>query len=321
MLVLSEADIAAVLDMKDVIAAMDGALRAQANGCIQQPVRATVKTPAGFLGAMPSSIEDVGLGAKLVTFFPDNGARALHTHHAIVALFDPPTGVPIALLDGRLITEMRTAAMSAVATRALALEGASVAAILGTGVQARSHIRALLDVGMLREARIWGRTPANARALAEWADSQGVTASVCDTPREACRGAGIVCTLTPAQAAILEFDDVEPGTHVNAVGSSRPTMQELSTALVGHSRLFVDTVEGAMTESGDILAAIEEGALPAKPHLTRLCDVVDGRDPGRRQRDEVTIFKSLGMAIEDVACAALVLERARAQGKGVDVSI
>ena len=322
MLVLSEADVAAVAPMGDVIAAMDGALRAQADGTFDQPVRTVVRVPAGMFGAMPGAVGGVGLGAKLVTFFPDNARHGLHTHNALIAMFDPHTGVPIALLDGRLITETRTAAVSAVATRALALEGSDTVAVIGTGVQARSHIRALMEIGMLRRLRIWGRTPGNALALAAWARERGVEdASVHDSVHDACQGARIVCTVTPAQSAILEVSDVGPGTHVNAVGSSARAMQELSTALVGHSRLFVDTVEGAMRESGDILAAIEEGALPAKPALTRLCDVVGGRDPGRHGRDEVTIFKSLGMAIEDVACAALVVERARAAGIGTQVTL
>ena len=321
MLVLSEPDIAAVLSMRDVIAAMDDALRAQAAGRIDQPVRVMAKPPTGFFGAMPSCIEGVGLGAKLVTFFPDNATRGLHTHHAVIAMFDADTGEPTALLDGRLITEMRTAAMSAVATRALALDDNGVVALIGTGVQARSHITALSDAGLLREARIWGRTAGNAHALVEWAREREVKASAFETVTEACHGARVVCTLTAARSAIVEASDVAPGAHVNAVGSSARAMKELSAELVGRSRLFVDTVEGAMRESGDILSAIDDGALPPEPELTRLCDVLDGRQPGRRAPDEVTIFKSLGMSIEDVACAALALKRARAKGLGTSVSI
>lgn len=310
MLILSEADVRAVLPMRDVISAVEEALRAQAAGRIMQPVRSVVRSADGFFGSMPCSIDGVGLGAKLVTFFPNNGKRDLHTHHAVIATLDPHTGVPAAMLDGRLITEMRTAATSAIATKALALDGAGAVAMVGTGVQARSHIEALREAGMLREVRVWGRTPANAEKLARWADEHGVKAHVATTVADACRGAQIVCTVTPAQAPILESYDVEPGTHINAVGSSAPAMQELATALVGRARLFVDTIEGAMRESGDILAAIREGALPAQPELTLLCDVIAGKTPGRRVRDEITIFKSLGMAIEDIACAALAVERA-----------
>jgi ornithine cyclodeaminase/alanine dehydrogenase-like protein (mu-crystallin family) len=318
---LSEADVAAVAPMRDIIDALESGLRAQAAGRVDQPVRSMVRNPAGFFGSMPCGVEGAGLGAKLVTFFPGNGKLGLHTHHAIIALFDPERGLPTALIDGRLITEMRTAGMSAIATRALAVEGAGTVAILGTGVQARSHVRALMEIGMLRELRVWGRTAANVETFSAWAREQGVDTTVCGSAHVACAGAQIVCTLTPAQAPILESYDVEPGTHVNAVGSSAPVMQELATALVGRATLFVDTVEGAMREAGDILAAIREGVLPAEPDLTRLCDVVDGRTPGRRQRDDVTIFKSLGMALEDVACAAMALERARARGIGTRVHI
>ena len=321
MLVLSEADVAAVLPMADAIRAVESALRAQADGKVHQPVRVAIRASAGMFGSMPCAIEGTGLGAKLVTFYPSNAQRGLHTHHAAIVLFEPQTGAPIALVDGRLITEMRTAATSAIATRWLAAEGAGVVAILGTGVQARSHVAALAEVGAIRELRVWGRTPERAGLLASRAAQLGIAAKTVTSVADAARGAQIICTLTPAQAPILDSFDVEPGTHINAVGSSASHMQELATALVGRSRLFVDTIEGALTEAGDILAAIAEGALPPKPDLVRLCDVVAGLHPGRTGRDDVTIFKSLGMAIEDIACAALVYDRAKAKGLGATVAM
>lgn len=321
MLVLSEADVAAVLPMTDVIAAVERGLRAQAQDKVVQPVRVVVRNSSGMFGSMPCSIDGTGLGAKLVTFFPDNTKLGLHTHHAIIELFDPKTGVPSALLDGRLITELRTAATSAIATRALAREGASTAAIIGTGVQARSHVQALQAIGMLRELRVWGRTPDNAKKLADWASGLGVKASESATIQDACRGAQVVCTVTPSTIPIVDEADIEPGTHVNAVGSSAPSMQELSPGLVGRARLFVDTVEGAMRESGDILAAIRDGKLAQEPELVRLCDVVVQQAQGRRSADEITIFKSLGMAIEDIACAALAVERAQAEKIGTEIAV
>ena len=321
MLLLAESDVAALLPMSDVIAAVEDALRAQAEDQVVQPVRSVVRNPSGWFGSMPCAIDAAGLGAKLVTFFPDNAKAGLHTHNAVIAIFEPKTGMPAALLDGRLITEMRTAATSAIATRLLAKSGAKTVAILGTGVQARSHVQALKTIGMLGELRVWGRTPANAKALAEWASSLGVRASVAPTVKDACRGAQIVCTVTPSTSPIVADDDIGPGTHVNAVGSSAPPMQELAPKLLGRSRVFVDTVEGAMTESGDILGAIREGCLPARPDLVRLCDVVAKRHPGRGADSEVTIFKSLGMAIEDIACAALAVARAKERRIGTDVPI
>ena len=319
MLALSEADVAAVLPMEDVIDAVDRALRTQAAGDVLQPLRVAVRTRAGMFGSMPAAVGSNALGAKLVTFFPGNAGQGLHTHHAVISLFAPDTGVPLALLDGRLITEMRTAATSAVATRALARDGAGVVAILGTGVQARAHITALNAIGMVRDVRVWGRTTARALELVDWALERGLRALAAATAAEACAEADIICTLTPAQAPIIESYDVSPGTHVNAVGSSAPHMQELATALVGRARLIVDTVEGGLHEAGDIIAAINEGALPPEPELTRLCDVIAGTVPGRRTKDEVTIFKSLGMAIEDLACAALAYERARERGIGTEL--
>lgn len=321
LLILSEADVAAVLPMTDVIDAVERGLRAQAQDKVVQPVRVVVRNSAGMFGSMPCSIESVGLGAKLVTFFPDNAKLGLHTHNAIIQLFDPQTGVPTALLDGRLITEMRTAATSAIATRALARDGASVGALIGTGVQARSHVQALQAIGMLRELRVWGRTPDNAKKIADWATGLGIKASVAATIGDACRGADVVCTVTPSTIPIVEDQDIAQGTHVNAVGSSAPSMQELAPGLVGRARIFVDTVEGAMRESGDILAAIREGKLPQQPELVRLCDVVVGRAQGRRSAGEVTIFKSLGMAIEDIACAAVAVERARSEKIGTEIAV
>lgn len=321
MLVLSEADIAAVLPMADVIEAVESALRAQAQDKVIQPVRVAVRTSTGMFGSMPCAIDGTGLGAKLVTFFPDNAKLGLHTHNAIIELFDPQTGVPSALLDGRLITEMRTAATSAIATRALAREGSTVGAMIGTGVQARSHVQALQAIGMLRELRVWGRTRDNAKKLADWASGLGIKATVSATIGEACLGAHVVCTVTPSTIPIVDEADIEQGTHVNAVGSSAPSMQELSPSLVGRARLFVDTVEGAMRESGDILAAIREGKLPAQPDLVRLCDVVVKQAEGRRSADETTIFKSLGMAIEDIACAAVAVERAKGKKIGTEIAV
>lgn len=321
LLVLSEVDIAAVLPMSDVIEAVEQALRAQAKDDVVQPVRTAVRTSSGWFGAMPCSIEGAGLGAKLVTFFPDNAKRGLHTHDAVICVFDTETGAPAAVLDGRLITELRTAATTAIATRALAAQGATVAAMIGTGVQARSHVQALRSTGMLRELRVWGRTPENANALARWTETLGIKASVFETIGAACAGAHVVCTVTPSMIPIVEESDVEAGTHVNAVGGSTPVMQELSPALIGKARLFVDTLEGAMRESGDILRAIEAGTLGNEPELVRLCDVVAGTAPGRRSRDEITVFKSLGMAIEDIACASVAVRRAREKKIGVLVGV
>jgi alanine dehydrogenase len=320
-LILSERDVAAVLPMRDAIDAVSGGLVAQAAGKVVQPLRLVARTASGFLGTMPCEIQGVGTGAKIVTFFPGNADRAIHTHHAEILLFESETGRPIALVDGRFITEVRTGAASAVASRALASKDAGVLAVIGTGVQARSHIEAHRAIGMMRELRIWGRSAAHASELAAWAGTLGIAAKTAPTVRDACRGADIICTVTPALNPVLESGDVDDGCHINAVGSSAPHMRELTSELVARSRLVVDSIEGAMSESGEVVTAIAEGILIAKPEMVRLCDVVSGAAAGRHSPTEVTLFKSLGMALEDVACAALAVGRARERGLGTVVEM
>lgn len=323
MLVLSEADVTRVLSMRDAIAAVESALTAQSAGRVDQPLRMMARTPDGILGAMPGAVfgNAPALAAKLVSFFPGNAARGIHTHNAVIAVFAPDTGMPLALVDGRYITEIRTGATSAIATRWLAKQGPSVVAVLGTGVQAHAHIDALREIGAIGELRVWGRDAARAQQLAKWANGQGINAKAAASVEESCHGAEVICTVTSATQAFLHARHVEPGAHINAVGSCTPTMQELAPDLVGKARLIVDTLEGAMREPGDILIAIREGQLPEKPDMVRLCDVVAGKTSGRQSDRDVTIFKSLGMAIEDVACAAVAVERAKSLGLGVEVTL
>jgi alanine dehydrogenase len=320
MLVLDEAQVSRLLDMDDAIGAVDAALRAQSAGEASFPLRQALRAPGGILGAMPGVItgSHPALGAKLVTFFLGNAERGIHTHNAVIALFDPNTGAPLALMDGRYITEIRTAATSAVATRTLAPSSAGVLAILGTGVQARSHIDALSRVMRIEELRVWGRTKSKAEALASWAAAERkMPARAAASAEEACRGATVVCTTTAASQALFDAEAISMGAHVNAVGGSTPAMRELPGALMSRARIFVDSIEGAMHEAADIIQAIAEGALPAEPRLTLLADAVAGKTPGRTSREEITIFKSLGIAIEDIACAALVYARATQRDKAL----
>jgi len=309
--------------MQDAIEAVDQALRAQAAQQAHFPLRNIVNVPAGKLGAMPGAVSGrlPALGAKLVTFFPDNGKRDLHTHHAIIALFNESTGVPEALMDGRYITEIRTAATSAVATRVLARRGAQTAAILGTGVQARAHARALKHVMPLAELRVWGRNRINAERLARDLREEGLHVRALDAAAAACQDVDVVCTVTSAIAPIIPERTALQGAHINAVGASIPTRRELPADLVARATLFVDSLEGALSEAGDLVMAIAENAIPALPPMTLLADVVAGNAPGRTSAEEITIFKSLGIAIEDVACAGLVYERALARKAGRSVQV
>jgi len=296
---LDESRVAALLRLNELIPAIRGALTALSAGKIVQPVRSVVPVAdhAGFFGVMPAYAGSA-LGAKLVTFYPAN--TGMPTHHAIIALFRPETGEPLALMDGRLITELRTAAASAVATDLLARADASVLAILGAGVQAGSHLAALRLVRRFREVRVWSPRSAGAFAAAH-----GITAA--ESAEAAVRGADVIVTATSAKTPVLFGDWVTPGAHVNAVGATRPDWRELDDALLGRARVWVDSRDAALVESGDVIAA--------GPRLVgEIGAVAGGTVRGRLTADEVTIFKSLGVAVEDVVSAELVWRRLAALG-------
>ncbi len=288
--VLDEPAVQARLRYEDLIPAIAQALAELSAGRVVQPVRSVLPVAPhhGFFGVMPAYAG--ALGAKLVTFYPQNAG--IHTHHALIVMFKAETGEPLAVMDGRLITEMRTAAASAVATQLLARKDASVLAIIGSGVQARSHLAALRHVRSFKEVRVW--SPRNAAAFAQ---RHGVKATA--TAEDAVRGADVVVVAASATTPILHGGWLSPGTHVNAIGATRPEWRELDDDLVTKARVFVDSREAALRESGDVIAARSE--------VTEIGAVVSGADPGRRTPSETTLFKSVGVAVEDVAAAALVL--------------
>jgi len=244
----------------------------------------------GFLGLMPAYTGSA-LGTKLVAFYPRN--TDVPTHHATILLFKPETGEPLVTMDGRLITEMRTAAVSAVATERLAKSDASVLAIIGSGVQARSHLEALRLVRDFREVRVW--SPRRAKAFAE---KHGVLAA--PSAEEAVRGADVVVTATTSQTPVLSGEWLSAGVHINALGGLAP-WRELDDEVLRRARVYVDSREAAFKESGDVIAAGEIFA--------EIGEVVSGAKPGRRSEEEVTLFKSLGLAVEDVATAELVYRK------------
>lgn len=287
------------------------------------PLRSMASNDQGLLGAMPGAIvaDPASFGAKLVAVFPENAALGVPTHQALIVLFDTACGLPLAVMDGRYITEIRTAATSALATKALAREDARILAILGTGVQGRAHVEALAEVMDIAELRVWGRTAAKAAELADFGRKRGLHARVAASPTDACRGAGVICTVTAAREPILSATDIDQGTHINAVGFWGPTAREIPGELVAHARIFVDSLEGARNESGTIILAMREGLLPANAVLTPLCDVIADRSPGRQSPDDITIFDSLGIAIEDLASARLVYDRAKAAGVGTPLEL
>jgi ornithine cyclodeaminase/alanine dehydrogenase-like protein (mu-crystallin family) len=291
---LEENDVRQHLRMEVLIPAMEKALTDFSAGKFTQPVRSgiTVDPPGGFFFMMPALAE--GLGVKIVTFYPSNAKRGMPTHMATIFLVDPETGAPLAIMDGRLITEMRTAAVSAAATKILAPGDARVLAILGSGVQARSHWEALRLVRNFEEVRVWSRTPAHAQRFAKEIGAKVTTAEA------AVHGADVVVVATSSRTPVLQGAWLKPGSHVNAVGACRPDWRELDDVAMGNV-VFVDSREGALKESGDVILA--KASIYAE-----LGEALAGKVPARAE--ETTIFKSLGLAVEDISAALLVYRSA-----------
>ena len=317
-LVLSEHDVRSVLDMEPCVEAMEQVLMALARGEVFQPLRSIARPPGapGLIGLMPAyrAGEPATYALKEIVVTPDNPTRGLDAHQGAVLLHDGETGQLVAVLNASPVTEIRTAAVSAVATRALARADAERVAILGAGVQARAHVHAMRAVLDDPEIRIWARNPDAAEQLAI-----EVGAIVSPSPDAALFGAEVVCTTTSAREPIVEHRWLSPGVHINAVGSSMPTARELDTETVAASSLFVDRRESTLNESGDYLIALAEGAIGPDHIKAELGEVLAGMHPGREREEELTLFKSLGVAVEDLAAAELVVSRARDQGLGREV--
>jgi ornithine cyclodeaminase/alanine dehydrogenase-like protein (mu-crystallin family) len=288
---LDEAQVRRHLRMVDLIPAMEKALIDFSAGKVTQPVRSVIKVdpPGGFLGLMPALTPD-GLGLKAVTFYPSNAERGIPTHMATIFLVDPETGTPLAIMDGRLITEMRTAAVSAAATKLLAPPDAKILAVLGSGVQARSHVEALRLVRQFEEVRVWSPTREHAKQFAEEVGGTAVSAE------EAVRGADVVVTVTNSKTPVLKGSWLKRGSHVNAIGACRPDWRELDDEAMSNV-VFVDSREGALKESGDVI-------LSGAKIYAELGEALADKVPTRA--NDTTIFKSLGMAVEDISAAMAV---------------
>jgi thiomorpholine-carboxylate dehydrogenase len=297
---LDEAQVRKHLRMADLIPAMEKALIDFSTGKVTQPVRQVIPVdpPGGFYGIMPALTPE-GLGQKIVTFYPPNAEKRIPTHMALIILNDLQTGAPLAVMDGRLITEMRTAAVSAAATKFLAARDAKVLAILGSGVQARSHIDALRQVRRFEEIRVWSPNKSHADQFAKEVGAKVTSAEA------AVRNADVIVTVTSSTTPVLKGEWLKPSCHVNAIGACRPDWRELDDAAMRHSAVFVDSREAAMKESGDVI-------LSGVQIYAELGDAFAGKIDNRAS--ETTIFKSLGMAVEDIAAALLVYRSARASG-------
>lgn len=330
LLVLSGAELQRLLDRAALIAAMAEAMRAYSTGAALAPLRIVMRLPGEavrILAAMPGFVGGKGgtaeaLGAKLVSVYPGNTARGLESHYGAVIVYDPDTGRPAALMDGTFITTARTAAVSAVSVQQLARPDAAVLAIIGAGVQGRAHLWALAGARPFREARIASRTPEHARALAESAGPHlpFPVHAVADA-KAAVEGADAIVTATSAAEPVLHRDWLKPGVHVIAVGSSTPEARELDSATVRDALLVVDSRTGALNEAGDILTPLREGLIDATHVHAELGELLAGSRPGRTSAEQITLYKSLGLAVQDVATARLALDRARAAGAGTRVSL
>jgi ornithine cyclodeaminase/alanine dehydrogenase-like protein (mu-crystallin family) len=307
---LSEAEVRELLDLDELVDALADAHSDLSAGEASMPPRiaAIVQERQGLLGVMPSYLPSAGLACKLVTLFPQNTDR--HTHQAVIAVFDPENGTPLALMDGAYITATRTAAGSALATRLLAREDAEVLALLGTGVQARSHARALPRVREFSEIRVAGRDRAKADALAQ---KIGASARAVDSYEEAIRGADVVAATTHATEPVVRREWLSPGTHVNSVGLN-PSGREVDAETVTDSVLVVESRESALAPppaGAPELAGID----PAHVHA-ELGELVSGTKRGRTSPEQITLYKSVGVAVQDAAAAALVLAAARERSVG-----
>ena len=324
-ILLTESHIRELLTMRDLVPLMERTLAAFSSGSAVQPVRTIVpvREHQGFLGVMPAYVTPQhALGLKAVLFYPDNGARGLPTHLATILLVEPETGALLSVMDGRLVTEMRTGAVSAAATARLARTDARVLAILGSGVQARSHLEALYLVRTPKEIRVWSRTRANAEKFsAEMSERLGTGVNVMASSAEAVRGADVICTVTGSETPVLAGEWLAPGAHINAVGAPRPEWRELDTDAVVKARLFVDSRASAVVEAGDIVGPIREGAITEGHIQAEIGQVFAGTHPGRAGPREITLFKSLGLAVEDVATARFVYDRAVARKMGTELPL
>ncbi len=320
MLLINHQHVNRLLPMDECTSVVEKALKTLAKGDGINPLRPVMWLPGkkGALGMMPSYLADPGImAAKIISVFPGNLGTEFESHQGVVLLFEVENGQLIAQVDGSEITAIRTAAASAVATRALANHDPCALAILGSGVQAGTHLEAMSLVADIQEARIFSPDEGRVREFVEKQNPRfEFDVRAAKTAREACIGAGILCTTTSSMEPVLLGEWLEPGSHINAVGACFPAARELDTAAVKASRMFVDRMESALNEAGDFIIPKERGEILESHILGELGDVLIGKMQGRTSKEEITLFKSLGIGFEDLACAHHIYTRAVAEGVG-----
>ncbi|MGH2368825.1 MAG: ornithine cyclodeaminase family protein, partial [Chloroflexota bacterium] len=317
-LLLTQTDLVRLLDLDEVMAAVESAFAAHASGRIDAPPRSVVQPPGteGVVLTMPCAVaEPPALGTKIVAVFRANAARGLPTVTSLYLLSDYETGAPLAVMDGTHLTAVRTAAGSAVATRYLARPEARTLGVFGTGVQARFHIEAIRRVRPIERVLVAGSSPEKAQAFSQWvAQSTGLPAQ--PVPAGDACGADVVATCTTSPTPVVPAGRVQDGAHVNAIGAFTPATRELPTELVTRARVYVDTRAGAFAEAGDLLIPVQEGAFSLDAVTGEIGEVILGHAPARRDDNEVTVYKSVGAALLDAATARLAYDGALAQGIG-----
>ena len=324
-LIVNQSEVPKLLPMAECIEVMAEAFKSLAGGNDILPLRPVMWLPqkVGALGMMPAYVDDLKvMGVKVVSVFPGNEGTEHDSHQGTVMIYEAAHGSLLAIVDASEITAIRTAATTGLATRLLARDDADTLAILGSGIQARSHLEAMLAVRHIRRVRVWSRKAENAAAFVAQARKRyDVTIETAETVAQAVKPADIICTTTAAPEPILRREWIAAGTHINAVGSSVSFTRELDTATMVASRLFVDRRESTLNEAGDFLMPKKEGAVGDDHILAELGDLVSGSAAGRETKTEITLFKSLGLAIEDVAAAMHVYRQAKEQDAGTWVEI
>jgi ornithine cyclodeaminase len=316
---LSREDVEGLLDMRTCIDTMRGAFLAVAVGKVQAPARTVIRVEeqGGFFGAMPVYAAGYGSAAKVMTIYPGNHDAGIASHQGYILLFAEEHGEPIALVEAGSITELRTAAVSGLATEILANSDAETLCILGSGVQARSHVKAMCCVRDIRSIQVWSRTREHAEKFGSWARSEtAIETAVRGTAEGALEGADVVCTVTAAKDPVVSSAWLTSGCHVNAVGSFTPTARELDSETIQSASLFVDSKASALAESGDVLIPVAEGVIDSEHIQAELAALVTSESGGRQSPAELTVFKSLGLAVEDLAASRAVFDRAVVAGVG-----
>jgi ornithine cyclodeaminase/alanine dehydrogenase-like protein (mu-crystallin family) len=320
-LLLGHAEVLALLPMGECVTLMREALVSLAEGRVHQPLRTIVRPPdaAGVMGLMPSysSGAHAAFGLKAICVFGGNPARGMNSHQGAVLLFSAESGELQAVVNASAVTAVRTAAVSGVATEALAREDACDLAVIGAGVQARSHVEAMSHVRRIKRCRVASRSMERARVLAdELKGSCAFPVEAVATVEEALRDADLIVTATNSAEAVVRREWVRDGAHINAVGSCTPNTRELDAATVAGSSMFVDSVESTVNEAGDYLRALRERAVGPEHIRAELGEVLKGTKPGRTSSDEITLFKSLGLAVEDLAAAEYLYRKSKETGAG-----